>query len=61
MNGHCQEKKRFFKESVHPGTIGGTLSVIDRAEIVEKPANWGHTSGLVRWGVCLHVFFWYLP
>lgn len=45
MNEHCQEKKRFFKESVHPGTIGGTLSVIDRAEIVGKPAKLGTHGG----------------
>jgi hypothetical protein len=37
MNGHCQEKKRFSKESVHIPPIGGKLAALVGAESWESP------------------------
>src|ERR1700689_4004321 len=52
MVRHCQEKKRFFKESVHLLTIGGKLAVLIGPESWGKPANRGLSAGLVR---CLYA------
>jgi hypothetical protein len=46
MNRHCQEKKRFSKESVHIPPIGGKLAALTGPEFLEKPAIWGRRAGL---------------
>src|ERR1035441_6168502 len=37
INRHCQEKNRFFKESVHIWDNGGTLSVLIGPKSRESP------------------------